>query len=70
VVSHSLRLFGNIFAGGVMLMLFTLIPAYITWLPIAGWKLFDTFIGLVQAFIFAFLTIIYFAQSMEDREAH
>jgi F-type H+-transporting ATPase subunit a len=70
VVSHSLRLFGNIFAGGVMLSLFTLIPAYITWLPTAGWKLFDTFIGLVQAFIFAFLTIIYFAQSMEDREAH
>ena len=67
VVSHSLRLFGNIFAGGVMLSLFGLIPFYITWIPIAGWKLFDTFIGLVQAFIFAFLTIIYFAQSMEDR---
>jgi F-type H+-transporting ATPase subunit a len=70
VMSHSLRLFGNIFAGGVMLSLFGLIPAYIAWLPTAGWKLFDTFIGLVQAFIFAFLTIIYFAQSMEDREAH
>jgi F-type H+-transporting ATPase subunit a len=68
VVSHSLRLFGNIFAGGVMLSLFTLIPAYITWLPTAGWKLFDLFIGLVQAFIFAFLTIIYFSQSMENRE--
>jgi F-type H+-transporting ATPase subunit a len=67
VVSHSLRLFGNIFAGGVMLSLFALIPAFITWLPIAGWKLFDMFIGLIQAFIFAFLTIIYFAQSMEDR---
>ncbi|MGH3758167.1 F0F1 ATP synthase subunit A [Actinophytocola sp.] len=68
VVSHSLRLFGNIFAGGVMLSLFTLMPAYIMWLPSAGWKLFDLFIGLVQAFIFAFLTIIYFSQSMEDRE--
>lgn len=67
VVSHSLRLFGNLFAGGVMLTLFALIPAAISWVPIAGWKLFDTFIGLVQAFIFAFLTIIYFAQSMEDR---
>jgi F-type H+-transporting ATPase subunit a len=67
VVSHSLRLFGNILAGGVMLSLFGLIPFYITWIPTAGWKLFDTFIGLVQAFIFAFLTIIYFSQSMEDR---
>jgi F-type H+-transporting ATPase subunit a len=70
VVSHSLRLFGNIFGGGVMLSLFTLIPAYIMWLPTAGWKLFDLFIGAVQAFIFAFLTIVYFSQSMEDREAH
>ncbi|HEV2779784.1 MAG TPA: FoF1 ATP synthase subunit a [Actinophytocola sp.] len=69
VVSHSLRLFGNILAGGVMLSLFTLIPPFISWIPTAGWKLFDTFIGLVQAFIFAFLTIIYFSQSMEDREA-
>lgn len=67
VVSHALRLFGNLLAGGVMLSLFALIPAAITWLPTAGWKLFDVFIGLVQAFIFAFLTIIYFAQSMEDR---
>lgn len=68
VISHSLRLFGNILAGGVMLSLFTLIPPFISWIPTAGWKLFDTFIGLVQAFIFAFLTIIYFSQSMEDRE--
>lgn len=70
VVSHSLRLFGNIFGGGVMLSLFGLIPAYIMWLPTAGWKLFDLFIGAVQAFIFAFLTIVYFSQSMEDRDAH
>ncbi len=69
VVSHSLRLFGNILAGGVMLSLFALMGPYISWLPSAGWKLFDMFIGLVQAFIFAFLTIIYFSQSMEDREA-
>lgn len=68
VVSHSLRLFGNIFAGGVMLTVFSLIPVYIVWLPTVGWKLFDMFIGLIQAFIFAFLTIIYFSQSMEDRE--
>lgn len=68
VVSHSLRLFGNILAGGVMLSVFGLFPAFIQWLPAAGWKLFDMFIGLLQAFIFAFLTIIYFSQSMEDRE--
>jgi F-type H+-transporting ATPase subunit a len=67
VMSHALRLFGNILAGGVMLGLFGLMHPVISWLPIAGWKLFDLFIGLVQAFIFAFLTIIYFSQSMEHR---
>jgi F-type H+-transporting ATPase subunit a len=68
LLSHALRLFGNILAGGVMLSVFGLFPEFISWIPSAGWKLFDMFIGLLQAFIFAFLTIIYFGQSMEDRE--
>jgi len=68
LLSHALPLFGNILAGGVMLSVFGLFPAFISWIPSAGWKLFDMFIGLLQAFIFAFLTIIYFGQSMEDRE--
>src|SRR5947209_11214941 len=68
VLSHALRLFGNILAGGVMLSVFGLFSVFVQWLPAAGWKLFDMFIGLLQAFIFAFLTIIYFTQSMEDRE--
>jgi F-type H+-transporting ATPase subunit a len=67
VMSHALRLFGNILAGGVMLSLFGLFGPYISWLPAAGWKLFDLLIGLVQAFIFALLTVIYFSQSMENR---
>lgn len=68
VVSHALRLWGNIFAGVIMLELFALLPAYIGWAPNGGWKLFDMFIGLIQSFIFALLTIIYFGQAMEHRE--
>jgi F-type H+-transporting ATPase subunit a len=33
--------------------------------PNAIWKTFDLFVGLIQAFIFALLTILYFSQSME-----
>ncbi|GAA1894144.1 F0F1 ATP synthase subunit A [Williamsia serinedens] len=69
-VSLSLRLFGNIFAGGIMIALITLFPAYIAWAPNAIWKLFDLFVGLIQAFIFALLTILYFSQSMESEDAH
>ncbi len=69
-VSLSLRLFGNIFAGGIMVSLITLFPPYIMWAPNSIWKLFDLFVGLIQAFIFALLTILYFSQSMESEDAH
>ena len=57
----ALRLFGNIFSGVIMVSLIALFPAYILWAPDIIWKLFDMFIGLIQAFIFALLTILYFS---------
>jgi F-type H+-transporting ATPase subunit a len=73
-VTLALRLFGNIFAGGIMLALIagmvSLAPAHI---PVGGfltvvfnviWKLFDTlFLGGLQAFIFALLTVLYFGMA-------
>jgi F-type H+-transporting ATPase subunit a len=68
-LSLSLRLFGNIFAGSIMLAVLALLPAYVLWLPNALWKAFDViFIGAIQAFIFALLTILYF--SFELGEGH
>ncbi|CAJ1498987.1 F0F1 ATP synthase subunit A [[Mycobacterium] burgundiense] len=64
-ISLSLRLFGNIFAGSIMVGLIAMFPAYILWAPNAIWKAFDLFIGLIQAFIFALLSILYFGQAME-----
>jgi F-type H+-transporting ATPase subunit a len=69
-ISLSLRLFGNIFAGGILVALIALFPPYILWLPNAIWKSFDLFVGAIQAFIFALLTILYFSQSMELEEHH
>jgi len=60
-VTLSLRLFGNIFAGTIMVALIAAMPAFVLWLPDILWKLFDSFIGLIQAFIFGLLTIIYFS---------
>jgi F-type H+-transporting ATPase subunit a len=62
-VTLALRLFGNIFAGGIMLALITLMPAYILWAPNLLWKGFDAAIGVIQAFIFALLTVLYFAMA-------
>ena len=69
-ISLSLRLFGNIFAGSILVALIALFPPYIMWAPNAIWKSFDLFVGAIQAFIFALLTILYFSQSMELEEDH
>lgn len=58
-VTLALRLFGNIFSGVIMVALIAALPAYVLWAPDILWKLFDMFIGLIQAFIFALLTILY-----------
>jgi F-type H+-transporting ATPase subunit a len=78
-VTLTLRLFGNLFAGGLML---SLLAALVIWklgaVPIGGilsvpftvvWKLFDMGIGAIQAFIFALLTILYFDTAMAS-DAH
>lgn len=69
-VSLSLRLFGNIFAGGILVSLISLLGPYFMVAPNAIWKTFDLFVGLIQAFIFALLTILYFSQAMELEEDH
>ncbi|MBE7188866.1 F0F1 ATP synthase subunit A [Jatrophihabitans endophyticus] len=67
-VTLALRLFGNIFAGVIMVSLIALFPAYILWAPDIIWKLFDMFIGAIQAFIFGLLTVLYFASVAPHRE--
>jgi F-type H+-transporting ATPase subunit a len=62
-LSLPLRLFGNMFAGTIMLQLIVnLMPVYVSWVPGAAWKLFDLFVGAMQAFIFTLLTIVYFGE--------
>ncbi len=79
-ITLALRLFGNIFAGGIML---ALIAGLITWsvgsVPVGGvlglffnvvWKLFDMAIGGIQAFIFALLTVLYFGMAGAGHDEH
>jgi F-type H+-transporting ATPase subunit a len=56
LISFSFRLFGNMFAGEVVILMFTfVIPLFI---PIAFYFL-EMFVGLIQAFIFAALTLAF-----------
>jgi F-type H+-transporting ATPase subunit a len=56
LVSFSFRLFGNIFAGSVLLAVFAFL------LPVASSLLFvpfEMFVGAIQAFVFGFLTLVF-----------
>ncbi len=57
-IALSFRLFGNIYAGEVLLVVFgTLLPVFI---PLsAPFYLLEIFVGLIQAFVFAMLTIVF-----------
>ena len=56
--------------GSLYLAIIGLIPIWGFWAPNLLWKLFDMFIGVIQAFIFALLTILYFAGAVETEESH
>lgn len=66
----ALRLFGNLISGAIMVALLALLPASVLWLPQGAWKVIDAAVGVIQAFIFALLTILYFsfAATVEGHE--
>ena len=47
-----------------------LLPTYVLWAPNILWKLFDMAIGGIQAFIFALLTVLYFAMARGTGHDH
>jgi F-type H+-transporting ATPase subunit a len=70
-LSHSLRLFGNMYAGEVIFLLLALLAsAAVGWAAVAavlslGWAIFHILIVLLQAYIFMMLTIVYIAMAHE-----
>ena len=56
LISFTFRLFGNMFAGEVVILMFTFLIPLVFTLPIYGLELF---VGLIQAFIFAALTLVF-----------
>ena len=77
-ITLALRLFGNIFAGGIMILLIASAGYHLDFLGpvphsiissalLGVWKAFDViFIGFIQAFIFMLLTVIYFGMARAD----
>jgi F-type H+-transporting ATPase subunit a len=65
VVSLSFRLFGNIFAGEVLLMSIALIFAYVVPIP---FLLLEIIVGLIQALVFSMLTLVFLTIAMAEEE--
>lgn len=66
-VSMSLRLFGNVMAGTVMMALYYgLLPIFAKiGIPAALHVYFDLFSGAIQAYVFAMLTMVFITQKIE-----
>ena len=69
VVSFSFRLFGNIFAGEVLLGVMAFLIPYLISLPFYGLELF---VGFVQALVFMMLSVAFFivATTSHGEEGH
>lgn len=67
VVSLSLRLFGNIFAGEVLITVMYSLVAYAVPLPFTALELI---VGLVQATVFAMLALVYLTILTEKPHGH
>lgn len=58
-VALSFRLFGNAFAGEVLLMIVAIMSGYIASLSLPFFLAFELFIGFIQAYVFYMLTLIF-----------
>jgi len=67
IASLSFRLFGNVFAGEVLLLSMSAIIAY--GLPVP-FLFLEIFVGVIQAFIFSILVLVYFTIASQDHDTH
>jgi F-type H+-transporting ATPase subunit a len=67
LLSFSFRLFGNIFAGSVLLFVIgTLVPVFVQSLFLG----LEFFVGLIQAVVFGMLTMVFMAQATQGHGEH
>ena len=58
IISFSFRLFGNVFAGEVLLIIMAFLLPFVIPLP---FLFLELFVGFIQAFVFAMLTLVFVA---------
>lgn len=69
-VALSMRLFGNVFGGEVLLSVMAFLSGWLAWLPLPLFMGFELFIGALQAYVFYMLTIIFVSLAVEGHGDH
>src|SRR3989338_2375055 len=67
MASLSFRLFGNVFAGEVLLASMAALVAYVVPIP---FLFLEILVGVIQALIFSILLVVYFTISASDHDEH
>jgi len=65
ILSLAFRLFGNLFAGEILLIVTSFLFSYILPLPFLG---LEILVGFIQAFIFSSLIVIFYSNSIQHGE--
>jgi F-type H+-transporting ATPase subunit a len=66
IISFTFRLFGNMFAGEVVILMFTFLTPLVVAIAMYGLELF---VGIIQALIFAVLTLVFGMMAVARGEA-
>lgn len=72
LVGLSFRLFGNVFAGEVLLVIIAFLTSYAAVIALPPFYIFELFIGLIQAYIFFMLTTVFISLGLASHghDAH
>lgn len=65
----SFRLFGNAFAGEILLLVVGLLTSYFASVALPIFMAFELFIGFIQAYVFFILTVIFTSLALESHGA-
>jgi F-type H+-transporting ATPase subunit a len=67
LISFTFRLFGNMLAGEILLLVMTFLAPFLVALPFYA---LETFVGMIQAFVFAMLTLVFATLAVASHEGH
>lgn len=70
LVALCFRLFGNAFAGEVLLLIVLLMSGYLASLSLPFFMAFELFIGFIQAYVFYILTLIFASLAVMSHGDH